>query len=331
MSFEVKDIVGLSKPLERLVEVTASGLGAVSKPYFIKKTAEAKAYEIQVVAKAMADSQQQLTHSVYDDGKIKIISPESQLDTPSLSDRATLRKRCQEIRQQQNVEAICADAAGDLQNESTVPEEKPELGWVARFMSIAADISADELQFLWGKILAGEIKKPGSFSLRTLDVLRNLSAKEAEAFAKLGNYIFSSGDKFFFIEARAYISTRNGGLTFQDILELKDAGLVFESDLEFSFPATSEASTAHLIYGPLILLFEREKDTPKIATVAGVLTKVGVELLKLLTIEPEMEYVSFAGQRFDHAGTKFAWASVTQIVDGKINYDKKTYAEPSVS
>lgn len=331
MSFEVKDLVGLSKPLERLVEVIASGFGAVSKPYFIKRTAEAKAYEIQVIAKAVADSRQLLTHSAYDDGKIKIVSPESQLDMPALSNRTTLRVQYQEMRQQQNVEAVCANAAEDLKNESTVPEEKPEPGWVSRFMSIAADISAEELQFLWGKILAGEIKKPGSFSLRTLDVLRNLSAKEAEAFAKLGNYIFSAGDNFFFIEPRAYISTKNEGLTFQDILELKDAGLVFESELEFSFPATSEAGTAHLVYGPLILLFEREKDTPKIATKAGVLTKVGVELLKLLTIEPDMEYVSFAGKRFDHVGTKFAWASVTKIVDGNISYGEKTVAEPPAS
>lgn len=234
MSFEIKDLVGLSKPLMRLVEVISGGVDTVSKPYFIKKTAEAKAYEIRVIAKAMAETQQLLTHSAYEDGKIKIISPESQSEsTPSLANRATLRVQHQEMRQQQNVEAVCANAAEDLKNESSVPEDKPELGWVSRFMSIVADISADELQYLWGKILAGEIKSPGSFSLRTLDVLRNLSAKDAEAFAKLGNYILSASNKYFFIDPRAYIFTKNGGLKFEDILNLKDAGLVFETDWSF--------------------------------------------------------------------------------------------------
>lgn len=70
---------------------------------------------------------------------------------------------------------------------------------------------------------------------------------------------------------------------------------------------------------------------PQIGTVAGVLTKVGVELLKLLTIEPDMEYASFAGKRFDHAGTKFSWASIIQSVDGQVTYGIQTYAEPAAS
>ena len=73
-----------------------------------------------------------------------------------------------------------------------MPAEKPEPEWVSRFFDIAAGITTEQLQYLWGRILAGEIKQPGSFSLRTLDVLRNLSRKEAESFVKLG----SMGEEF---------------------------------------------------------------------------------------------------------------------------------------
>ena len=38
-------------------------------------------------------------------------------------------------------------------------------------------MSSEELQTLWGRTLAGEIKSPGSYSLRTLDFLKNLSHK----------------------------------------------------------------------------------------------------------------------------------------------------------
>ncbi|MHB1116271.1 DUF2806 domain-containing protein [Sideroxydans sp.] len=180
---------------------------------------------------------------------------------------------------------------------------------------------------LWGRILAGEIKKPGSFSLRTLDVLRNLSKKEAESFVKLGNYILRAGDKVFYIDPKAYIFTKDRGLSFIDILTLKDAGLIFESDLEFSFQPAAAGQLSYLSYGPLILLFERDKDTPKLASSVGHLTKVGVELLQLITIQPDMEYVDIVRKRFHAEGVKFAWAPILQFIGDQIRYGNKTYVE----
>jgi hypothetical protein len=52
---KIHDIAGLSKPLTRLIEVISQGVGAVSTPYLIRKTAEARAHEIKVVAKALRD------------------------------------------------------------------------------------------------------------------------------------------------------------------------------------------------------------------------------------------------------------------------------------
>lgn len=171
--------------MTRLIEVISSGIGAFSKPYLIRKTADAKAYEIKVIAQTIAETQKLLTHSEYEDGKIKVISPDAQPDgMPALTNRVTARLQYQELHQQQNVEAVCANAAEELAQESSVPEEKPEPEWVSRFMDISSGISTEELQHMWGRILAGEMKKPGSFSLRTLDVLRNLSRKEAESFVR---------------------------------------------------------------------------------------------------------------------------------------------------
>lgn len=325
---EIKDLAGLSAPLKRLIEVISGGIGTVSRPYLIRKTADAKAYEIKVIAQAMAENQKLLTHSEYEDGKIKVISPDAQPDgMPALSNRVTARLKYQELQQQQNIEAVCGNAAEELAQESSVPEEKPEPEWISRFMNISSGISTEELQHLWGRILAGEIKRPGSFSLRTLDVLRNLSRKEAESFVNLGNFILRSSDKVFYIDPNAFIFTKDGGLTFLDILALKDAGLIFETDLEFSFKPVATGETNHLIYGPLILLFEREKDTPKLASKVGLLTKVGVELLQLITIQLDMDYVSFVGKRFHADGMKFAWAPILQDLGDKVRHGKKTYVE----
>src|ERR1700738_406886 len=45
------------------------------------------------------------------------------------------------------------------------------------------------LQELWGKVLAGEIEQPGSYSLRALDVLSAMTQKEAERFVAACQYL----------------------------------------------------------------------------------------------------------------------------------------------
>lgn len=267
-----------------------------------------------------------LTHAEYEGGTVKVLAVEAHAeDLPALPHRVAARVQYKEQREQQNVEAVCANAAEELQKETTVPDGKPEPEWVSRFFDISSGITSEELQYIWGRILAGEIKRPGSFSLRTLDVLRNLSRREAENFVQLGNYILRSGEKFFFIDPKAYIFTKDGGLTFLDILALKDAGLIFETDLEFSFNPVSAGEMTYLIYGPLILMFEREKDTPKLGSSVGLLTRVGIELLQLLTVQPDMEYVHFVGKRFATDGVKFTWAKILGFVGDQIHFGVKTY------
>jgi hypothetical protein len=49
---EIKDLTGLSEPLKKLIQVVSQGIGALSKPYLIRKTADVKAYEIKVITEA---------------------------------------------------------------------------------------------------------------------------------------------------------------------------------------------------------------------------------------------------------------------------------------
>lgn len=325
---ELNDLAGLSEPLKRLIDVISSGIGNVSKPYLIRKTAEAKAYEIKVIAEAMAESRKALTHTEYEDGKIKALASVAlSEDFPTLPHRASTRIQFKEQCEQQNIEAVCANAAEELKKESSVPEGMPEPEWISRFFDISSGITSEELQYLWGRILAGEIKHPGAFSLRTLDVLRNLSSKEAENFVKLGNYILRSGDTVFYIDPDSYIFTKDGGLAFLDILALKDAGLIFETELEFSLNPSNAGQMSHFTYGSLILMLEREKDTQKLSSAVGVLTRVGVELLKLLTVQPDMNYVQFVGKQFSAEGVKFSWAPILGIAGDQIHFGAKTYLE----
>lgn len=88
-----------------------------------------------------------------------------------------------------------------LSGDASAPSDKSIDGdWLYRWRDCAAKVSTEELQSLWAKVLAGEVKAPGAYSLRTLDFLKNLSRAEAEEIQKLcpyvvnGQYILTYGE-----------------------------------------------------------------------------------------------------------------------------------------
>jgi len=59
---------------------------------------------------------------------------------------------------------------------------------------MASNIRESDLYEVWGKLLAGEIREPGSCSLKTLDILFNIDKKDALILGKLAKYVI---DDFF--------------------------------------------------------------------------------------------------------------------------------------
>lgn len=68
--------------------------------------------------------------------------------------------------------------------------------WFIRFFEAAGNISNEEMKTLWASVLAGEVHQSGSFSLRTLDTLYNMTPYEAELFADISRIILD--DSFLF-------------------------------------------------------------------------------------------------------------------------------------
>lgn len=188
---EIKDLAGISEPLTRLIEVIAQGVGAVSAPYLTRQNANAKAHEIRAIAAALKEvGELQRLPVHYQDGALEIWQkPEDSqllLEPQSADDRTHSRLDYQERKRQANIESVTSIAAAELAEEDSVAEDSPDEDWVNRFFSSAQDVSLAEIQVLWGRILAGEIRRPGTYSLRTLDLIRNLSKHEAEIIALVG-------------------------------------------------------------------------------------------------------------------------------------------------
>ena len=53
-------------------------------------------------------------------------------------------------------------------------------------------MSSEELQSIWGRLLAGELKSPGSYSYRTLDFVRNLTTDEAKTIEHVSPFVIEN-------------------------------------------------------------------------------------------------------------------------------------------
>lgn len=289
--FEIKDLAGLSEPIKRLIEVVAEGIGGISRPLFTKKNADAKAYEIRTIAQAIADSQKLLGPVKYENGNMTIDISEqpeiSEVPDATLDQRVISRMAFQEAKRQANIEQITGYAAEELSNEQSVNSERPESDWTTRFFRIAEDITSEQMQILWGKILAGEVKRPGSYSLRTLDLLKNITTKEAEVFAKVGQYSFFSGGRAFIPDPdNGKYLKENFGLQFTDFLLLREIDLLVANNLEFSLQPSAQNIQTVFTCGLTCVLINRPSDTPKQAIQAIVFTEIGRALLQLLGKKP---------------------------------------------
>jgi len=291
---DIKDLAGLSEPLKKLIEVISSGVGALTKPYLIKKTADAKAYEIRAIAQAVKENQIDLKEIGYDEEKVQLKS----LDVETLKHELTIEERAKnrvdykEQKKQRNIENITQYAALNLENEKTVSEEPVDEDWTSRFLNYAEDISNEEMQELWGRILAGEIKQPNSFSVRTLEFVRNLSKQEAQTFTKAANFVISSWNSPFIFKGKGDDSLGKLGLSFEERLLLTEIGILqAESNITRRLLKSEQDATMIFESGRYIIKTTKKANTAEHHIPILRFSKVGVELLSLLTINPSEDYI----------------------------------------
>ncbi|EMI23287.1 DUF2806 domain-containing protein [Rhodopirellula europaea] len=324
---EIKDLAGLSEPLTRLIEVISKGVGAVTQPYLIRKVADARAHEIRTIAEALGDvSQEQNLPVVYKDGAIEVWQkPDDQtliLESRTRDERSDLRIEYQERKRQSNVEHITSVAAAELCQEETVPDEKPDDDWVTRFFSNAEDVSSAEMQDLWGRILAGEITRPGSYSLRTLDFVRNLSKSDAELLENLGRFAFSyHGFSFVDIHDKKWLQD-NRNIYPVHQFSLSELGVVYPADLQLRTFGDAQVSEVGFEIGDHLLLVKRGEITSEVKTSIWKFTSIGKELLHLVPKPLDDGYLDqFAKAFLQKKGEAYVATITERHSDGRLTYE----------
>ena len=160
---EVNDLAGLKEPLAKLVESVGNAVGAVYEPTRIRRKAKADAEAMLTLAGA----------------EIKV---------EELKRRADKRVTHTELRRQRNIAQIVAKAVTELPER--VEEQPADEDWIAQFFNLSQDVGDADMQILWGRILAGEVARPGAYSLRTLQTVKVLSKRDAQLFSQYCSYVW---------------------------------------------------------------------------------------------------------------------------------------------
>ena len=280
----------------KLFGVVASGFGAVQllAPWNKRRLARATADEMKILAQGKIDVDMirlrgkaeldQLAESL-----VPSLPVEAEIvieETPILLTRVRERFEYQEAKRQLNVEQVVAEAAKELQGEEVTTDPVDE-DWVARFFESVRDVSSEQMQEIWARMLAGEVRRPGSFSLRCLETVRNLSKEEVVLFNRLGAYVFSGRYVLHGIEG----FKASANFSFADALRLEDARLLTTgSGLTLTQTIDTEGSPTTNIVSDLAICVKSEQRR-KVTFEVYALTAAGVELCQLSRQKADRNYV----------------------------------------
>jgi Protein of unknown function (DUF2806) len=115
----------------------------------------------------------------------EVIRAKGRAEVQDIEARATARVHKREVRRQRNLESITRQALEALPPPEQISEEPVSEDWTTRFFQESQDVSDEQMQQIWARILAGEIARPGSFAPRTLSAVRDLTKDDANLFVKL--------------------------------------------------------------------------------------------------------------------------------------------------
>lgn len=117
----------------------------------------------------------------------KIITKDAEYDSIS-NDLTCLASKHIEDYEIDNI-AHCLKHALPLVENAIEESVDKSTHFINRWRDEAKLISKEDIREIWGRVLAQEINDPDSISLRTLDVIKNLSTLEAVSFLTISKYV----------------------------------------------------------------------------------------------------------------------------------------------
>lgn len=312
------------KLLIKLWETLADrGVGSLLTPWQILREAdariEARRRELIMLADAerKAEDIRKGHRRLLEDGTISELSDKEVTavsdGTETIEKAAETRRRSDRIREEVNVNKAIIHAEEALTED---PQEPPDRNidddWINRWKEYASKVSADDLQQLWGKLLAGEVKSPGRYSLRTLDLLRNISKDEAKLIETAAQFNIASC-----IAGEEDEILAKEGITFSKLLFLQELGVIVGVEaigMTREFCSTIEGSFQQaLLSNGKVLLVTHVDVEKKLELSSYGLSSVGEQIFSLGAFQPNEEYLVSIAKKFVNKGFTVELGDWTKI------------------
>lgn len=221
---------------------------------------------------------------------------EPKLNLISLSKLAINANESELMRKEINVSKAIIIAEGILENNTQeVPVNKIEDDWLFTWREHAGKVSSSELQDLWGRILAGEFKNPGSYSLRTMDFLKGLSKSEAERISKVAQFIVNNS----ILRGREDFLKKEG-VEFKDLLSLQEIGIIIgveSTGLTSTYGSNKKESFGQILVSHnKAIIIHHDDNSKKLVQSAYFITTIGQQVFALTSPVANMEYITSIAQ-----------------------------------
>ena len=304
--------------LEKLVDYTASGIGAVAGPMLAPWQSRQQAKVKLIESSADADSLRTIAKAQAEARQALIAPDDSVRGTLIINrDQITQRLEFQEEKRQRNIVSAVAMAAAEL-SDKEVNDHEPDHDWTARFFEGVQDVSSDDIRKIWARILAREVEAPGGVSLRTLSILKNMSSQEAIRFSEIMRYRLNDFilDDYCLKSAK---SVTSHDLTFR----FEDMGLFYSPtgvrpDRHIALNSTGAKV---LVNCENVLVLEGRRNTSVDVESKVILKAPAMELAPLCGARSDPTYLRYFAKHLSKKGCTLKVGSIVDITpDGDFRY-----------
>jgi hypothetical protein len=252
------------------------------------------------------------------DARVEMIQATSRAASQYIENNDELGRRAaenfirNETRKQRNRESIAYRAQDELlalPPPKHGPDEAPDHideDWMNVFGDYAEKASSEHLQRLWAKVLAGEIRKPGAFSLATMRFIAEFDQKTAIVFQNILK------DR---INDRHIIYPKSfSGRVFDELTLLEDMNLIQTVNNARSMTITlgSDGYLNHVFGHWLVSIKGKTNQELRISIV--ILSRVGVEVASILLFEDNEAAVRELAEKIKEQGCTVEIAKITKHI-----------------
>lgn len=213
VNVDLGDSIEIKADLTPIIKATPKGFKYLSFLLFGKKEAGNERHIRLLKAQTDIDKKGILEGKLVFDPKDGTLLPTSQ----GLKQQIVGAIQDEEI---QNLIACSIKAAENIKENEI--EKEPSQDFINRWRNEVKQIHSEELQNIWGRLMAEEINNPDSVSLRTLDVIKNISKSEAESFVSCLKYMVHGGGLLYLKKP----SSEQSLIPVNILINMRDAGWI---------------------------------------------------------------------------------------------------------